>query len=247
MRRMEVWQCWRKSSTRAQMHSWWLYFAEARRILILKRIVCQMRRCLFRDNTLVVSSPAPTVATTDTFNPLHLITPKQDTYHVNHRPNFILASKLCWLLPDSLLTRMLPGCQQAANKLSRDSLFLLKQIFASQRTKILTLTQKSQKWIPAKVFKWLSRGSQEADACISLSSLTISIFWNHCLFARRRCRFISIRYPSFVSFSLLFSFLSFFFYKSKKTKQEQNKNGTTTKHPQMTASKQIPLWLFWDV
>lgn len=42
--------------------------------------VCQMRRCLLRDNTLVISRPAPTIATTDTFNPLHLISSKQDNH-----------------------------------------------------------------------------------------------------------------------------------------------------------------------
>ena len=36
-------------------------------------------------------------------------------------------------------------------------------------------------------------------------------------------------------------------HKKKDKKKETKKNGTTTKHPQMVASKQTPLWLFWDI
>jgi hypothetical protein len=34
---------------------------------------------------------------------------------------------------------------------------------------------------------------------------------------------------------------------TQKRKTKRRKNGTKMKHPQMVASKQTPLWLFWDI
>ena len=65
-----------------------------------------------------------------------------------------------------LAVKMLSGCQQAVNKLSREKIFLPKQTFSSQQTKILTLAQKFTKIKTDESFrvavKGLSGSYQEA-------------------------------------------------------------------------------------
>ena len=69
-----------------------------------------------------------------------------------------------------LAVRMLSGCQQAVNKLSRDFFFFAQTHFL-ELTKILTFTQKFPKIETDEIFRvavrWLSGGCQEAVGWLS--------------------------------------------------------------------------------